>query len=121
MKGTAMKHSQMSNRQLKSVVKICFAISIVLFSLYIYDALAPAVVSHFKQAPAGTAATAAQAASDASVGVLADQIFVFVIPVVIIFLIYIAVVLSTLAKNLSRTNVCSHDNPTCGFNKKYFS
>jgi hypothetical protein len=111
-----MKQHHISHRQIRSVVKASFTISALLFCFYLYDIIAP-LIRGFVKTPPEIAANSA----DLGIGMMADKIFILIIPITVVFLIYIAIMMTTIMKNLKGTTVCSLKDHDCGFRKNYFS
>ena len=108
-----MDKRNISRKNLMAVAIFCFVIAVFLFLGLISDFL-----SAGKTLP--QTSTAAQAAGNQNINTVADQIFIILVPIVILFLIYIAYLINNLVKNLNKTIVCKHSNPDCEYWRKYF-
>ena len=115
--GGAMNNSKISHRQLQAVVKVSFGISLFLIFLYVYDLISPRLGTFLKYTPPEKV----NAVADTSVGVMADKVFLLIIPLAALLLMYIAVLLTALVRNMKNTTVCARGDNNCAFKKGYFS
>ncbi|MEW6201355.1 MAG: hypothetical protein AB1546_05225 [bacterium] len=108
-----MNKRNISRKNLMAVAVFCFVVAVFLFFGMLADFLSAGKSLH-------QPVTAAQAADNRNTNAIADQIFIVLVPLVIVFLVYIAYLINNIVKNLNGTSVCKHPNPDCEYRCKYF-
>jgi hypothetical protein len=113
----AVTNYKIPHRKLKNVVTVSMIFALALGGLFVYGMVKPSAVP-FNYVPPPEAVP--DTSTEMSIGTMADQAFLFIIPFAVLFLVYVSVLLSTLVKNLKKTDVC-HGDLACEFKKHYFS
>ena len=111
-----MRHTNISKKRTHAIVVTAFVLSGVVASLLAYS-LTSRGISAFPYSPPSPPIV--QATLDGSVATTADQAFLFIVPIAVVFLVYIGYMLNVLARNANK-GTASGQVRNISYHRKYF-